>query len=316
MIKTAMILSAGAGSRLRPLSFLKPKPLFQVLNKTMLEWWVESLISAGIKRVVVNVHYQPELMMEQLRNMARGLKDRLEIIPSPEAEVLGTGGGLRKAADLLGKGDFLVVNADVFTDFELVKLALKQLANPGRLATLGLLERPEKAEMANVSMGEGGRILGFRQAEALEGEVGRQAYCGVMALSSDIFELIPDEGPSDIIDVFSTALEQSADISGWSYDPAIWSDMGMPADYWKLNERLACRRTIVHSTAVVRGELGGWNVLGAEALVEKGARAENCVIWPYAVISSGSMVRNAVVAGVVPSGTNLDGGLFCGEADV
>ena len=206
MIKTAMILSAGAGSRLRPLTLLRPKPLFQVLNKTMLEWWLESLISAGIKRVVINVHYQPELMMERIRLMKECGKDRLEIIPSLEEEILGTGGGLKKAAQLLGNSDFLVVNADIFTDFELVKLALKQLANPGRLATLGLLERPGKPEQANVSMGEDGRILGFRQENPLKGETGRQAYSGVMALSPAIFDLIPDQGPSDIIDVFSGAL--------------------------------------------------------------------------------------------------------------
>ena len=63
MIKTAMILSAGAGSRLRPLTLLRPKPLFQVLNKTMLEWWLESLIPAGLTRVVINVHYHPATLM-------------------------------------------------------------------------------------------------------------------------------------------------------------------------------------------------------------------------------------------------------------
>lgn len=316
MIKTAMILSAGAGLRLRPLTLLKPKPLFQVLNKTMLEWWVENLISAGVRRLVINVHYQPELMMERIRLMTESFKDHLEIIPSPEDEVLGTGGGLKKAAPLLGGGDFLVVNADIFTDFELVKLSLKQLANPGRLATLGLLEKPEKAELANVSLGEGGRIIGFREAEVMAGEKLRQAYAGVMALSSDIFNLIPEEGASDIIEVFCRALEEGAEISGWSYDPAIWSDMGTPVDYWKLNELLACGRTIVHSAASAGGVLAGWNVLGAHAVVEEGARVENCVIWPYAVVSAGAEVKDAVVAGVVPPGTSLDGGVFCGEADI
>lgn len=314
MIKTAIILSAGAGQRLRPLSLLRPKPLFQVLNKTMLEWWAETFISAGIKRAVINVHYQPRLMLEHIELMRESFKDRLEIIPSSEEGVLGTGGGLKKAAPILGKSDFLVVNADIFTDFELSKLALKQLANPGRLATLGLLEQPPRPEAANVSVGEGGRIVGFRKTEPPAGETARKCYCGVMALSPEVFDLIPEDENCDIIDVLSQGLEQGADIFGWTYDPAIWSDMGTPAEYWKLNEHLASGRGIVHSTALVRGQLSGWNVLGARAVVEEGARVENSVLWPYAVVSSGATVKNAVVAGSVPPETAMDGGVFCGEA--
>lgn len=316
MIKTAMILSAGAGLRLRPMTLLKPKPLFEVLNKTMLEWWLEAFVSAGIKRVVVNVHYKAELMMQSLGLLGNNYKNHLEIIPSLETEVLGTGGGLKKAAALLGEDDFLVANADIFTDFELVKLCLKQLANPGRLATLGLLDRPELMGEANVSMGEEQRILGFRQSQPFKGEIKRQLYCGVMALSPNIFNYIPDKGYSDIIDVFSKAIAEGADdLSGWTYEPAIWSDMGTPDAYWKLNKHLASGRTVRHSTSIVNGELAGWNVLGAEAMVEKGARVENCVIWPYAVISGGAVVKNAVVAGLVPPGKNLEGGVFCGEAE-
>ena len=310
MIKTAMIMGAGAGQRLRPLTLIRPKPLFQVLNKTMLEWWAEFLSSAGIQRVVINTHYQSELMLERIKCLSASFEGRLEILASPESEVLGTGGGLKQAAPLLGKSDFLVVNADIFTDFELVKLALKHLANPGRLATLGLLENVHRA---NVSVGEGGRILGFRHQEPLEGEMSRQTYCGVMALSPDIFELIP-EGFSDTVEVLNQALARGRDVFGWTYDPAIWRDMGTPEDYWDLNRRLAAGRTITHSTAKVDGQLSGWNVLGAESRVDKGATVENSVIWPFAVVSPGAVVKNAVVAGVLPPGQVIEGGVFCDAA--
>jgi len=308
MIKTAMILGAGAGQRLRPLTLVRPKPLFQVLNKTMLEWWAEFLTSAGVKRAVINIHYQPELMRERIERLAASFKDKLEILPSMEDEVLGTGGGLKKAAELLGGGEFLVVNADIFTDFELVKLSLKQLANPGRLGTLGLLEKTGPS--ANVSMGEGGRIVGFRSPEPLLGEIGRQAYCGVMALSPAIFEHIPD-GPCDIIEVFNRAILDGSELFGWTYDPAIWRDMGTPKDYWDLNRDLAAGRTIIHSTARAEGRLSGWNVLGADSLVAAGATVENCVLWPQAVISRGAVVKNAVISGIVPPDMALDGGIFC-----
>lgn len=308
MIKTAMILGAGAGKRLRPLTLVRPKPLIEVLNKTMLEWWAEFLMSAGVKRVVINAHYQTDTMLEHIERLSAGFKGRVEIMASAEREVLGTGGGIKNAAPLLGDNDFLVVNADIFTDFDLVKLALKHLANPGRLATLGLMEaRPS----ANVSVGADSRILGFRRPEPMPEEVSRQTYCGVMALSPRIFEIIPD-GDSDIVDVFSQAIDQGEDLFGWTYDPAIWSDMGSAAGYWELNHVLAAGRNIVHSTARVEGELLGWNVVGAEARLAKGASAENCVIWPEATVSEGASVKNAIIAGVVPAGMKIENNIFCG----
>lgn len=302
-----MILGAGAGKRLRPLTLVRPKPLIEVLNKTMLEWWAEFLMSAGVKRIIINVHYHTETMLEHIKRMSTGFQGRLEILPSIETAVLGTGGGIKNAAPLLGKNEFLVVNADIFTDFELVKLALKHLANPGRLATMGLMDGQGPA---NVSVGDGSRILGFRRPEPMAEEISRQTYCGVMALSPQIFEKIPD-GESDIIEVFMRAISEGDDVFGWTYDPAIWSDMGTAASYWELNRTLAAGRTILHSTATVDGRLHGWNVVGAEARLEKNAVSENCVIWPGAVISEGASVKNAIIAGLVPAGMVIEDNIFC-----
>lgn len=307
MIKTAILLSAGQGERLRPLSLIRPKPLFEVMNRTMLQWWAETFFSAGVKRLVINAHCQIPLMLESIEQLASSYKDSLEILASPEEELLGTGGGIKNAAPLLGETDFLVVNADIFTDFELVKLSLKHLANPGRLATLGLLDRKP---VGNVSVGEGGRIIAFRQPQPVDGELGRQTYCGIMALSPAIFDLIP-QGFSDIITVYAQALAQGLDIYGWTYDPAIWQDMGTIDDYWELNQNLATGRTIIHSTAQVEGTLTGWNIIGAQAIVEAGATVENSVLWPGTVIARQAAVKNAVVNGLVPADSIVSGGVFC-----
>ncbi|UQZ89127.1 hypothetical protein C4J81_07915 [Deltaproteobacteria bacterium Smac51] len=307
MIKTAMLLAAGFGQRLRPLTLVRPKPLFHVLNKTMLEWWAEFLSSAGVERIVINAHYMAPMMLEYIDKLAVSFKNKLEIIPSLEEELMGTGGGLKKAAPLLNADNFLVINADIFSDFELVKISRQHLSAPGRLATLGLLEN---IGPANVSVGEEGRILAFRQPEKVEGELGRRTYCGVMAMSSEIFELIPP-GFSDIIKVFSEAMDEGAEIHGWTYDPAIWQDMGTIGDYWRLNETLAAGRTIIHSTAKVEGKLSGWNVIGAQAVIEKGADVENCVIWPGSVVAAGASLKKAVISGAIPEDHKIDGGFFC-----
>jgi NDP-sugar pyrophosphorylase family protein len=133
-----------------------------------------------------------------------------------------------------------------------------------------------------------------------------------MALSPDIFDLIRDD-ESDIIEVFLRLLSEGRDIFGWTYDPAIWRDMGEVEDYWLLNRDLASGRTIIHSTAKIAGDLTGWNVVGAMAVIEKGAAAENCVIWPGASLARGATALNAVVAGPVPAGTRVNGGFFCDQ---
>ena len=309
MIKTAMILSAGHGRRLLPLTNRCPKPLFRVLNKTMLEWWAEALVSAGVRRAVINVHHHPRQMLDHIQALAGSFKGRLEIIPSPEESLLGTGGGIKRAEDLLGHNDFLVINADIFSDFELVKLAIKHLANPGRLATLGLLAGRKEAK---VSLGQDGRVISFRAPEPVPGETGRQTYSGIMALSPAIFDLM-DEGETDIVEVFSRLLGEGSGIFGWTGDPAIWCDIGSVDGYWCLNRDLAAGRTITHSTARIEGGLAGWNVVGAEAVISKGAMAENCVIWPGASLARGAVAVGAVIAGPTPANARVNGGFFCDD---
>jgi NDP-sugar pyrophosphorylase family protein len=135
-----------------------------------------------------------------------------------------------------------------------------------------------------------------------------------MALSPAIFEHLPD-GPGDIIEALTAAMAAGGEVCGWTYEPAIWSDMGTVEDYWRLNRDLAAGRTIVHSTARVDGTLTGWNVVGAEAVIEEGAGAENCVICPGAALARGAVAEGAVIAGPVPAQTRVTGGCFCDRTE-
>ncbi|MGL4209858.1 MAG: sugar phosphate nucleotidyltransferase, partial [Candidatus Adiutrix sp.] len=196
---------------------------------------------------------------------------------------------------------------DIFTDFPLVKLAQKHLEAQGALATLGLIDRPQTA---NVAVGIDEKIIKFREPKTAKGELNRYAYCGLMALSPAIFDFIP-YGFSDIIDVFNEHID-GAHIKGWLFDPAFWQDMGTIEDYWALNQHLAAGRQILHSTVSAQGaELLGWNVVGEKVTIEPGATIENCVVWPLSIISAGAVVKNATICGLVPSTTTINGGVFC-----
>jgi len=108
-ISTAMLLAAGLGTRMKPLTDTRPKPLIEVAGRTLLDRVLDKLVAQGVYRAIVNVHYLADMIEAHLKS-----RTDIEIIISDErAEVLETGGGVIKALPLLGKGPFFVVNTDV-----------------------------------------------------------------------------------------------------------------------------------------------------------------------------------------------------------
>ena len=135
--RTAMVLAAGLGTRMRPISDTLPKPLVEIGGRTLLDHAIDRVAAAGVERVVVNVHYKAEMIAERL-----ALRDGPPIELSHEDELLETGGGVKKALPLLGDA-FYVVNADVFW-LDGAEAALTRLAaafDPKRMDAVLLFQR-------------------------------------------------------------------------------------------------------------------------------------------------------------------------------
>ncbi len=113
-LRTAMILAAGRGERMRPLTDHLPKPLLQAGGKALIEWHLEALARAGFRRVVINHAWLGDRIEAALGD---GRRWGLDILYSPEGQALETAGGIAKALPLLGDEPFLVVNGDIFSDF-------------------------------------------------------------------------------------------------------------------------------------------------------------------------------------------------------
>jgi N-acetyl-alpha-D-muramate 1-phosphate uridylyltransferase len=120
----AIILSAGKGERLRPLTQTIPKPLLLVNGKALIEYHIEHLVTAGIREIVINVAYLGEKIIEKIGNGARYGAD---IAYSQEVEPLETGGGILKALPLLGDEPFIAVSADIYTDYSFYPLCRRQI---------------------------------------------------------------------------------------------------------------------------------------------------------------------------------------------
>ncbi len=168
----AMILAAGRGERMRPLTDHTPKPLLKAGGKALIQYHLERLAAAGIKAVVINTAW----LGEQLpRALGDGSAFGVDIHYSHEGQALETAGGIRKALPLLGDGDFLLVNGDVYCDLPLAEL----LSAPG--GTLVMVDNP-----AHNPQGD------FALADGLLGEEGlRLTYGGLARLPSRWFADLP-----------------------------------------------------------------------------------------------------------------------------
>lgn len=221
---TAMVMAAGLGKRMRPLTVTRPKPLVEVAGKTLLDHTLDHLSTAGVKRAVVNVHYLADMLEDYVKQNNHGL----EIIVSDErAQLLETGGGLMKAKPLIPDDPFLCVNGDNFWVNGALD-SIRQLAARWDDDTMDalLLVIPQARAHNNGGMGDFTMDRNGRLARRKPGRVAPFVYIGVQIISKRLLVDAPD-GP------FSTNLFWDRAIAtGRCYGMVhggMWFDVGTPA---------------------------------------------------------------------------------------
>ena len=158
-----MILAAGLGTRLRPLTYVMPKPVAPVLNRPIVVWIADLLAEHGFEDVVANLSYLPEQIREVLGD---GSGFGLRITYSEEPEPLGTAGGVGKVRDFLAESEsFLIISGDALTDIDLSSMRAAHQANVerGAIATLATKRVEDTTQFGVVITGEDGRIQGFQE---------------------------------------------------------------------------------------------------------------------------------------------------------
>lgn len=216
-----LILAAGLGKRLRPLTDSRPKALVEVAGRTLLEIAVQRLAEAGIGRIVVNVHYQGDMLIKFIK----GRKWPCEIAISDERQLLlDTGGALRHAAPLFsGNEPVLVHNVDIISDIDLRALERHHLAS-GNLVTLCTCHRDTTRMLL---FDPSGNLAGiYRQRE----EPGLTAlpFSGVSMVSPGLFPLMPpDDHPYGVFDCY-LELAKRHRIGYFMHPLGRWIDVGTP----------------------------------------------------------------------------------------
>ncbi|MBK9516480.1 MAG: NTP transferase domain-containing protein [Anaeromyxobacter sp.] len=307
-----MVLCAGLGTRLRPLTSLLPKPAVPVCGVPLIRYALGLLAGAGVRRAVVNVHHLPEVMAAAARAAAAELG--LELAVSHEPVIAGTGGALREARPLLAAADaVVVVNGDVLFDLDLGG-ALAAHAASGALATMVLMAMPAGASYAAVELDEGGRV---RRIAGRFGPGGQGLtpwhFPGVHVVSQELLARLPaapfelDVNRHAYPPLMAEGLVRGVIASGY------WNDLGQPDRYLQANLDVAAGRVplgrfgLAAPGAVARwagdavvepgAHVGRQVVLGAGCRVPAGARVERAVLWPGTALAPGEVLEDAVAAG-------------------
>lgn len=229
----AMILAAGLGTRLRPLTHDRPKALVEVAGRTLLEITLRRLASFGVREVIVNVHHFADLVAEYLRENGNfGM--RIEI--SREDELLDTGGGLKKAAwffleDGQSAEPFFLYNVDVISTIDLARMMRFHRDHAG-LATLAVQKRETSRYLLFDERGElCGRKPGRDQpAEMVRPAANTQAWAfsGIHVISPQFLEMMTEQGVFSIISSYLRLAGEGKKILAFAADEYYWRDLGKP----------------------------------------------------------------------------------------
>jgi len=216
----AMILAAGRGERLRPLTDTLPKPLIKIAGKSLIEHHIENLAKAGIEEIIINTAWLAEKIHQQLTD---GSKYGISIIYSDEGDALETAGGIINALPLLGNEPFLVVNSDIWCDFDFSTLAE---LSADRQAHLVLVNNPAHHPEGDFALSDG-LIKNTGQT--------MYTYSGIGIYHPDFFSA-QKKGASPLAPIIREKCEQNL-VSG-QYHAGRWTDVGTVERLQQLEQQL------------------------------------------------------------------------------
>ncbi len=303
---TAMILAAGFGTRLRPLTDELPKPLIPVANRPLLAWCLDRLQAAGVRQVVINLHHLGDAIPAALGD---GGAWGLRIHWSSEEAILGTGGGLVRARGALGDGSFFLLNGDVLSAVDL-EAVLDFHRRLGAAATMVVRPLPAGADFTPLGCDAAGRLVAFKGIERpARGAVRPCMFCGLHVLEPAVFDHLPPRGFACVNDRgYAGMLRAGLEVGAYLYTGP-WFDLGTPARYLAASAAvlegrarlpgfappaggvLVDRGAAVAASAELRGPLA----VGAGCRIEPNAAAADAVLWPGSRLAAGQRLRAAVL---------------------
>lgn len=292
-----MIVAAGLGTRLRPLTHLLPKPALPVRGLPLVAYTLALLHHHGVREVVINTHHLPERLEQAAR---RHCPDGLTLRFSRETELLDTGGGIRRVQEFLGGSDpCLIVGGDMLVDVDLGALIAEHRERGDAFTTL-LRDDPRSARFGSVGVDAAGRLRRIGSRLDLGGETRAGIYTWINVVSRRALDALPSRDVFNHLDAWIWPLLAAGaqDIRG-SFAPCRWEPVGTPAEYLAVNlvpQRFAWLDADARARSLgVRFE--SECVVGAGASLGDGASLRRVVVWEGERVPAGLRAQHGVFAG-------------------
>jgi len=294
-IRCALLLTAGLGTRLRPLTDVRAKPAIPVAGEPMVRRIIRWLATGGVTDLILNLHYRPETLTAVVGD---GTDLSVRVRYSWEPQLLGSAGGPRLALPLIAADPFLIVNGDTITDVDLTALREAHAAS-GALVTLALVPNRDFEHYGGVLLDGERRVTRF--VPRGPAAAGSYHYVGVQVAHADAFAALrPGEVGRTIGGIYDALMvERHGSVRGFVCDAEFW-DVGTKDDYWRTSRAFAARA----NTA----DLG----VGRDVRIDPSARVTGSILWDDVRVGAEAVIEDciltdgvAVAAGAVHRGEIL-----------
>ncbi len=334
----AMVLAAGVGSRLQPLSDTVPKPLIKIGGRTIMDHILLLLKSHGITNVVSNTHHLAEQIHEHFADIKT--QEGINIQFLHEEKLSGVAGGLRQCKDFLKQSTACIIMGDALTDIDLTDLYLKHKEAVEKydcLATIAQMQVKDTSEfgviVTEALLDQEGkrpnRIVKFQEKPKASEALSNWANTGIYFFEPRIYEFIPsvDEAPKyDIArDLFPKLLEAGEYIQAIAVDPkTYWADLGTPNQYIKSVQDITEGRVnldfleSMNPTATIdpSASIEGFNEIGANTKIGKNTLIKDCIIWDNVTIGENTKLEDCIIGSgaQIPANQSLNKQVLIAES--
>lgn len=298
----AMIMAAGVGSRLDPLTKDVPKPLVPILNKPVMDILFENLVNLGITDVIANTYY----LADEIINRYHNNNYNINFNYITENELSGTAGGLKKCQYFFNEGEtFLVLSGDGLTNADILN-GIKIHQNSNAIATIGIKEvdKSQVSKFGVVVTDNNGYITEFQEKPSVDFAKSNFINTGIYIFDYKIFDYIPKNTFYDFAkNVFPILLKEHAintfKINGY------WSDIGTLEQYRKTTEDIfngICnigtdiKSDLISNSSVPSSvNFSGYNVIGKNCKISDNVKLNNCIIWDNVELGENIEINNAII---------------------
>lgn len=307
MLKKAMIMAAGVGSRLGALSDVLPKPLVPLVNKPAMDIIIEHLSSFGIKSIIANTYYKAEDIEKHYRNNS-------DIKLIKEKELSGTAGGLKKCQFFFNSDeDFIVMSGDGLSDVD-INQAYASHKSSGAVATIVLkaVEEHKIPVYGIVVPDKNGFVESFQEKPPIEEAKSNLANAGIYIFNYEIFNYIPENTFCDFAkNVFPDLMNKGIKINTYIHK-GYWSDIGSVEQYKESHCDLLNKKVKYYEPEIVKTEMGQYSsgkslvlkdsagiygscTFGDNCFIGKNVKIINSVLWDNVRAEDGVVIENSVV---------------------